>query len=78
MALKLFCSICEEKIKEITPSEASRLPEKVICKKCRDKSRTVLDEFTALAKKSAEKIAGYVNKEQAKLEEIRRKFIDDL
>ena len=36
MALKLFCSKCEEKIKEVTPDEASKLPEEVICKKCQE------------------------------------------
>ena len=78
MALKLFCSNCTELIKEITPDEASRLPEEVICKKCRTRARDVLDEFNALSKKEIQKVHNYCNKVVVKLEEVARKFIDDL
>jgi bacterioferritin-associated ferredoxin len=78
MALKLFCSNCTELIKEITPDEASRLPEEVICKKCRDKARNVLDELNAVYKKEVQKMANYHNKSVLKLETIVRTFIDDL
>jgi bacterioferritin-associated ferredoxin len=78
MALKLFCSNCTELIKEITPDEASRLPEEVICKKCRDKARNVLDELNAAYKKEVQKMANYHNKSVVRLEGIVRTFIDDL
>ena len=77
MALKLFCSNCTELIKEITPDEASRLPEEVICKKCRDRARNILDEFNAQTKQEIQKVHSYCNKIVVKLEEIARKFIDE-
>ena len=76
MALKLFCSKCEEKIKEVTPDEAGRLPEEVICKKCEDFVYEMRDAFDALCKKEQQKLAGAANKGMVKLEELLRKALD--
>lgn len=78
MALKLFCSNCTGLIKEITPDEASRLPEEVICRGCRDTARTGLDDFLAMLKKERQKWENMANKIVLKLEEHGRKYIDDL
>jgi len=76
MALKLFCSKCEEKIKEVTPDEASRLPEEVICKKCEEFVYHMRDEFEALSKREIAKVSGAANKGMVKLEELLRKALD--
>lgn len=78
MALKLFCSNCTELIKEITPSQASRLPEEVICKKCKTHARNTLDEVKAVGEKAKQAIAGLENRWILKMEETGRKFYDDL
>ncbi len=78
MALKLFCSTCMEFIKEITPGQASRLPEEVICKNCKTKARNTLDEVKAVAEKAKQAIAGLENRWILKMEETGRKFYDDL
>ena len=76
MALKLFCSKCEEKIKEVTPDEASRLPEEVICKKCETFVYKMRDEFEAVTKREIQKVHGAANKGMVKLEELLRKALD--
>ena len=78
MALKLFCSICKMFINEITPSQASRLPEEVICKNCKVQARNTLDEVKAVGEKAKQAIAGLQNKWILKMEEAGRKFYDDL
>ena len=76
MALKLFCSKCEEKIKEVTPDEASKLPEEVICKNCQEFIYKMKDEFDKECKNELRKISSVINKGQVKLEELLRKALD--
>lgn len=76
MALKLFCSKCEEKIKEVTPDEASRLPEEVICKKCEDFVNDALENFLKVSKQKQQHVAGVINSIVVELEELRRKALD--
>jgi excinuclease UvrABC ATPase subunit len=76
MALKLFCSKCEEKIKEVTPDEASRLSEQVICKKCEDFVFSMRLEFEKLCKTEQNKINAAINKGMVKIEELMRKALD--
>ena len=76
MALKLFCSKCEEKIKEVTPDEASRLPEEVICKKCEEFVFAMKLEFEKVCKQEATKIAVAANKGMVQIEELLRKALD--
>ena len=76
MALKLFCSKCEEKIKEVTPDEAGRLPEEVICKACVEFVYSIRVEFDAACKKEKNKVATAANKGMVKLEELLRKALD--
>lgn len=77
MALKVFCNTCNKLIKEITPDEASRLPEKVICKECKEFTRDLLDKLNAEYKKLSQGLANVHNKAVLKLEETIRKALDD-
>lgn len=77
MALKLFCSTCNKLLKEVTPDEASRLPEKVICKECEDFTRDLLDKLNADYKRLSNNLANVHNKAVVKLEETIRKALED-
>jgi len=76
MALKLFCSKCEEKIKEVTPDEASRLPNEVICKKCEEFVFSMKLEFEKACKQETNKLANAANKGMVQIEELLRKALD--
>lgn len=76
MALKLFCSKCKEMIKEVTPDEASRLADEVICKTCEDYVFSMRLEFEKLCKQETTKLAAAANKGMVKLEELMRKVLD--
>ena len=76
MALKLFCSKCEEKIKEVTPDEASRLPDEVICKTCEDFVFSIKLEFEKLCKAEHTKLSAATNRGMVKIEELMRKALD--
>ncbi len=55
---------------------AGRLPDKVVCKACRDFTRDLLDELNALYKKLAQQLASAHNKAVVKLEETIRKALE--
>jgi len=75
MALKIFCNICREFMKDVTPDEASRLKGDEICKTCKDYSRTVLDKLIVDYKRLSEELAGHYNKAVVQLEETIRKAL---
>ena len=76
MALKLFCSKCHELIKEVTPDEASRLNDEVICKKCEEYVYQMRDQFDKLSKRELSKITSAINQGMVKIEDLMRKVLD--
>jgi len=76
MALKLFCSKCHELIKEVTPDEASRLKDEVICKTCEEYVYQMRDQFDKLSKRELSKITSVINQGMVKIEELMRKVLD--
>jgi predicted metal-binding protein len=76
MALKLFCSTCHEFMKEITPDEAGRLPEKVVCKKCVDFTYDLKDQLQKDYQKLNQMLSSTYNKAMVKLEETIHKALD--
>ena len=64
-------------MKEVTPDEASRLKEKIICKSCVDSAYSVLDAFEKEFKKYTQQLANIANKGRIALEEIIHSEIDE-
>lgn len=77
MALKLFCSRCHNFLKEVTPSEAANLDEKVVCKECVDIAYGFRDELKKEYNKLNSMLAGTYNKAIVKLEDIIHKALDE-
>ena len=75
MALKLFCSKCQEFIKEIEPDEASRLKGDV-CKKCVDFYWAGKDKFVKEVDKMIQELQSKKNNGIQKIEDIIHRELD--
>lgn len=75
MALKLFCSKCQEFIKEIEPDEASRLKGDV-CKSCVDFYWAGKDKFIKEVDKMIQTLQKKKNDGILKIEEIIHRELD--
>lgn len=76
MALKLFCSACQKFIKEISPKEATEVPDNTVCKDCKKLHQALLDRLNADYRKRSAELAKVHNEGVEKLENTIRKAFE--
>lgn len=75
MALKLFCTACQKFIKEVSPQEASKLEDEIICDGCKKFTQGLLDNLNSEYQKQSRRLSKIHNEGVQKLESIIRKVV---
>jgi len=75
MAIKIFCSSCEQFIRNASPSEISNLTGQEICENCANKQSEYIVSIEKAATRAHRKIDDAIHRFSADCEEAKRHLI---